>query len=102
MSRNRRQDWNDLSKTIVSSARHMPLHPISPEMTKVGNDEWKFITDSPAIRFSYREAASLQGFNKNLIFPENENSSLKNKYKVIGNAVPPPLFEVVAKALPAF
>lgn len=102
MSRNRRQDWNELSKTIVSSARHVPLHPISPEMRKVGDDEWQFITDGPARRFSYREAASLQGFSSDLIFPENENSSLKNKYKVIGNAVPPPLFEMVAKALPDF
>lgn len=102
MSRNRRQGWKDLSKTIVSSARHMPLHPISPKMEKVGNDEWKFIDDSPARRFSYREAAILQGFSKKLVFPDNENSSLKNKYKVIGNAVPPPLFEVVARALPNF
>lgn len=102
MSRNRRQGWNDLSKTIVSSARHIPLHPISPEMRKIGNDEWQFVTDNPARRFSYREAASLQGFNNTLIFPENENSSLKNKYKVIGNAVPPPLFEAVAMALPNF
>lgn len=102
MSRNRRQNWEDLSKTIVSSARHMPLHPISPKMEKVGDDEWRFVDDSPARRFSYREAASLQGFNKELYFPENERSSLKNKYKVIGNAVPPPLFEAVARALPNF
>lgn len=102
MSRNRRQNWDDLSKTIVSSARHMPLHPISPKMEKVGDDEWRFVDDSPARRFSYKEAASLQGFNRELVFPENDNSSLKNKYKVIGNAVPPPLFEAVAKALPNF
>lgn len=102
MSRNRRQNWEDLSKTIVSSARHMPLHPISPKMEKFGDDEWRFVDDSPARRFSYKEAASLQGFNRELVFPENDNSSLKNKYKVIGNAVPPPLFEAVAKALPNF
>ncbi len=102
MSRNRRQDWEDLSRTIVSSARHMPLHPISPKMKKVGEDEWHFVNNRPARRFSYREAACLQGFNKNIIFPDTENATLNNKYKIIGNAVPPPLFEVVAKALPCF
>lgn len=102
MSRNRRQSWDDLSRTIVSSARHMPLHPVSPKMKKVQDDEWCFVSAEPARRFSYREAACLQGFNKNIIFPETESATLSNKYKVIGNAVPPPLFEVVARALPCF
>lgn len=102
MSRNRRQNWEDLSRTIVSSARHMPLHPISPQMEKVDKDEWRFVNDQPARRFSFREAACLQGFKKDFIFPETQYSSLINKYKVIGNAVPPPLFEVVTKALPCF
>lgn len=102
MSRNRRQNWEDLSRTIVSSARHMPLHPVSPKMEKVQDDVWRFIDDKPARRFSYREAACLQGFNKNIIFPETESATLGNRYKVVGNAVPPPLFEVVAKALPCF
>lgn len=100
LSRNRHQDWDGLSKTIVSSARHMPLHPISPKMEKVKTDEWRFISDEPARRFSFREAARLQGFQQELIFPETEFATLLNKYKVVGNAVPPPLFEVVAKALP--
>jgi len=100
MSRDRRRDWILPSKTIVSNPRHMPLHPISPVMVKVGNDEWKFETNEMARRFSYREAARLQGFSKDFILPETEYASLNMKYKVIGNAVPPPLFEAVAKALP--
>jgi len=99
MSRNRRQDWNQVSKTIVANPRHMPLHPISPSLEKVGPDEWRFLAETPARRFSYREAALLQGFN-DLIFPETEKGSMKMKYTVVGNAVPPPLFEAVAKALP--
>lgn len=100
MSRDRRRDWLQPSKTIVSNARHMPLHPISPILEKLGNDKWAFTTESKARRFSYREAARLQGFTKDFIFPETKNANLTMKYKVIGNAVPPPLFEAVAKALP--
>ncbi|WP_312805829.1 DNA cytosine methyltransferase [Atlantibacter hermannii] len=99
LSRNRRQDWEQLSKTIVANPRHMPLHPISPPLEKVGPDAWRFVSDAPARRFSYHEAALLQGF-KNIVFPETENASMKMKYTVVGNAVPPPLFEAVAKSLP--
>jgi DNA (cytosine-5)-methyltransferase 1 len=30
MSRDRRRDWSEPSKTIVSNPRHMPLHPVCP------------------------------------------------------------------------
>ncbi|PAV96147.1 DNA (cytosine-5-)-methyltransferase [Hafnia paralvei] len=100
MSRNRRQEWDQISKTIVANARHMPLHPVSPCLEKVRTDEWRFVEDKRARRFSYREAALLQGFN-NLVFPETDVASLGMKYTVVGNAVPPPLFEAVAKALPS-
>lgn len=99
MSRNRRQGWDQISKTIVANPRHMPLHPISPELEKMGPDEWRFITDMPARRFSYREAGRIQGFG-DIIFPETERASMNMKYTVVGNAVPPPLFEAVAKAIP--
>ncbi len=99
MSRNRRQDWTQISKTIVANPRHMPLHPISPMMEKVGVDKWRFVDDRPARRYSFREAALLQGFG-DIVFPETDFSSLNMKYTVVGNAVPPPLFEQVAKALP--
>ncbi|WP_410015832.1 DNA cytosine methyltransferase [Sodalis sp. C49] len=99
LSRDRRQDWNEISKTIVSNPRHMPLHPVSPLLYKVEHNIWKFVSDAPARRFSYKEAARLQGF-ENLIFPETDASSMNNKYTVVGNAVPPALFHAVAKALP--
>jgi DNA (cytosine-5)-methyltransferase 1 len=99
LSRNRRQNWELPSKTIVANARHMPLHPISPLLEKVRADEWRFVTEERARRFSYQEAALLQGFEQ-LNFPETAFSSLNMKYTVVGNAVPPPLFEAVANALP--
>jgi len=100
MSRDRRRGWDETSKTIVANPRHMPLHPISPRLRKVEHNVWEFESDGPARRFSYREAARLQGFSRNFKFPDTENGSLDMKYKVAGNAVPPPLFEAVTRALP--
>lgn len=100
LSRNRRRDWNEISKTIVSHMRHMPLHPISPPLRRIHTDSWLFETDAPARRFSYREAARLQGFADNFVFPDTANSSLAMRYKVVGNAVPPPLFQAIASNLP--
>ena len=98
LSRNRRRDWGELSKTIVSRARHMPLHPVSPRLVNRGPDHYEFEHDGPARRFSYREAAYLQGFKRDMVFPDS--NGMHSRYKIIGNAVPPPLFEAVAKALP--
>lgn len=100
LSRNRRQEWDQSSKTIVANPRHMPLHPMSPPLKKLEHNVWQFETDGRARRFSYREAARLQGFAKNFVFPDTERGSLDMRYKVVGNAVPPPLFSAVAKALP--
>ena len=100
LSRDRRRDWHQPSKTIVANPRHMPLHPISPILKKLKPDVWQFESGGRARRFSYREAARLQGFSRDFIFPDTRASSLGMRYKVAGNAVPPPLFEAVTKALP--
>jgi len=98
LSRDRRRGWEDQSKTIVANERHMPLHPMSPPLVKHAHNDWRFAFEAPARRFSYREAARLQGFRPGLVFPES--ARLEMRYKVVGNAVPPPLFEAVARALP--
>lgn len=98
MSRNRRCEWNGQAKTIVANPRHMPLHPCSPKMIKHAHNDWRFESDQPARRFTYKEAARLQGFD-NLDFPENEYSSLEMKYTVVGNAVPPQMFKNVVSQL---
>lgn len=100
LSRDRRRGWGQQSKTIVANPRHMPLHPMSPVLKKLEHNVWQFETDLPARRFSYREAARLQGFARDFVFPDTERGSLDMRYKVVGNAVPPPLFEAVALALP--
>lgn len=97
LSRNRRRGWDEQAKTIVSNSRHMPLHPSSPPLVCLGPDRFAFEHDGAARRFSYREAARLQGFG-DLVFPDSFGP--RSRYKVVGNAVPPPLFEAVARALP--
>lgn len=99
LSRDRRNAWDQQSRTIVANPRHMPLHPMSPPMVKFEHNVWRFEHDGAARRFSYREAARLQGFG-DLVFPDTKTGSLNMRYTVVGNAVPPPLFEAVAKALP--
>ena len=98
LSRNRYRGWDQTSKTVVSKMRHMPLHPVSPKLLRVNTDKWVFEQDKPARRFSYLEAALLQGFSPDVEFPDT--APMASKYKVIGNAVPPPLFQAVASALP--
>lgn len=98
LSRNRYRSWNELSKTVVARSRHVNLHPESPRLLRIHTDKWVFETDAPARRFSYRECALLQGFDRNIEFPDS--ASMNEKYKVAGNAVPPPLFNAVATALP--
>jgi len=98
LSRDRRRGWEAQSKTIVANERHMPLHPMSPPLVKHAHNDWRFAFEAPARRFSYREAARLQGFRPGLVFPDT--ARLEMRYKVVGNAVPPPLFEAVARALP--
>ncbi|MBB2199615.1 MAG: DNA cytosine methyltransferase [Gluconacetobacter sp.] len=98
LSRNRYRGWEDQSRTIVATGRHAPLHPISPKLIRLGTDEWKFENDGPARRLSYREAARLQGFQRDMVFPDTYGTQMR--YRVVGNAVPPPVFAAVAKAIP--
>ncbi len=98
LSRNRWRGWDERAKTVVANSRHVGLHPVSPPLERIHTDAWRFKFDGPARRFSYRETGRLQGFRHDFIFPET--SGLKAKYQAVGNAVPPPLFEAVANALP--
>jgi DNA (cytosine-5)-methyltransferase 1 len=97
LSRNRRKSWKEPAATVVANARHVGLHPDSPELVKKCEDKWEFDGDEQsARRLSFLECAALQGFP----YPKRfESQSLKLRYRAIGNAVPPPLFEAVAKAV---
>lgn len=95
MSRNRKRNWNEQSFTIPAMAKQVALHPSSPDMIKLGPDNWKFGIGGKTRRLSYKEAAAIQTFPKNLIF----HGDLVSRYKQIGNAVPVKLAEVVAEEI---
>ncbi len=94
MSRNRRRSWNEVSFTIQAGQRHIPLHPGSPPMIKVEEDVWKF-GDGPQRRMSIRECARVQTFPDSFKFC----GSTVQKYRQIGNAVPPVLGKKVAESI---
>lgn len=96
LSRNRRHEWEDQAPCVVAHWRHVGLHPDSPPLEKIGTDHWEFSRKGFARRFSYLECAALQGF------PKPANFSVRTvveRFRAIGNAVPPPLFAAVANSL---
>ena len=95
MSRNRKRTWEEPSFTIPATARQIPLHPSSPDMIKVDSDTWIF--DNTKIesyrRFTIRECALIQSFPRDY---KLSYSSIAEGYKIIGNAVPPRVAEIIA------
>lgn len=96
LSRNRRRAWTEQAPCIVAHWRHVGLHPDSPPLVRLGPDHWEFTSSEAARRFSYLECAALQGFPDPGAFNVR---SVEERFRAIGNAVPPPLFDVVASAL---
>lgn len=95
MSRNRKRDWDQVSYTIPAMAKQVALYPGSPDMVKVDTDLWEFGKEGITRRLSWREAAAIQTFPKELEF----YGDLTSKYKQIGNAVPVRLAEYIARYL---
>lgn len=95
MSRNRKRGWDQVSYTIPAMAKQVTLYPGSPDMEKVEQDVWKFGAGGVTRRLSWREAAAIQTFPKDLYF----HGDITSKYKQIGNAVPVKLAECVAGQL---
>lgn len=96
LSRRRRHDWNEPSPCIVGHWRHVPLHPMSPPLRRIHTDKWIFSRNGPARRLAYRECAALQGFPRRFIW---KRGSVSDRFQMIGNAVPPSLFEAVIRNL---
>lgn len=97
LSRNRRRAWDEPAPCIVGHWRQVPLHPVSPELRRLGRDRWDFATKGPIRRMSYIECARLQGFPASWLW---KRGRLRGRFQLIGNAVPPPLFKAVLGALP--
>ena len=95
MSRNRIRNWDEPSFTITSIGRHIPLHPSSDKMEFVEKDKWRFTSENYR-RLSVRECARIQSFPDDFKFVYE---NLNDAYKMIGNAVPVKLAEVIAKQI---
>ena len=101
MSRNRVRSWEEVSYTIQAGGRHAPLHPQAPKMVKIEPDKREFVKGSKHLyrRLSVRECARIQTFPDDFIFYYKNVSS---GYKMIGNAVPVKLAEVLANHIMQF
>ena len=71
-------------------------HPLSPPLKRIHTDKWVFSRDGRARRLSYRECAALQGFPRRFNW---KRGTIRERFQMIGNAVPPPLFKAVVKQL---
>ena len=90
MSRNRKRGYDEVSFTIPAMAKQVPLSPDSGGMRYVDVDEFAFVGNNR--RLSYKEAAAIQTFPRDMYF----HGDLDSKYKQIGNAVPVKLAEHIA------
>lgn len=96
LSRKRRHSWGKPSPCIVGHWRHVPLHPSSPPLRRIDTDHWEFARKGRARRLSYLECAALQGFPRGWVW---SRGTLRDRFQMIGNAVPPPLFSRVVFGL---
>lgn len=95
MSRNRVRDWDEVSFTIQAGGRHAPIHPHAPKMIKVAKDQQIFVEGKEHLyrRLSVRECARIQTFPDYYEFIYN---TVADGYKMVGNAVPVLLGEILA------
>jgi DNA (cytosine-5)-methyltransferase 1 len=95
MSRNRVRSWDEVSFTIQAGGRHAPLHPQAPKMETVDKDTKRFVPGKEDLyrRLSVREVARVQTFPDDFIF---YYKNLGAAYKMIGNAVPVRLAQIIA------
>ena len=98
MSRNRVRGWDEHSFTIQAGGRHAPIHPQAPKMEFVEKDKRKFVEGKENLyrRLSVRECARIQTFPDNFIF---HYTDVADGYKMIGNAVPVKMAEVIAEKI---
>ena len=94
LSRQRVRGFDEPSFTILASSRFIPFHPSSPKMIKDGN-VFKFAAGIYS-RLSVRNCAAIQSFPDAFEFIY-ENA--RNGYKMIGNAVPPKMAQIIAETI---
>lgn len=96
MARNRVRGWDEASFTIQAQAKNEPLHPQAPKMEFVTANKRIFVKGKEHLyrRLSVRECARIQTFPDSFRFIYTD---VKDGYKMVGNAVPPRLGQVLAE-----
>jgi DNA (cytosine-5)-methyltransferase 1 len=92
LTRNRKRTWDQPSFTIVAHGHHSPLHPIGEPMSFVSKDKWR-LNGTVNRRLSWKECVRIQGLPDSIEI----DGCLLDKYKVVGNSVPPKLAQIVTK-----
>ena len=95
---NRRRNWAKPSFTIHATGYNAPLHPNSPCMVYHGPENWSFIKEcfSEYRRLTIRECARIQTFPNTFEFICD---NILDAYKMIGNAVPVKMAEILAVSI---
>ena len=96
MSGNRVRSWDEPSFTILASP-HTPIHPQAPRMVPTGQGRRRKY-EHLYRRLTVRECARIQTFPDTCRFLYR---SVRNGYKMVGNAVPVELAFHMAKAIKA-
>jgi DNA (cytosine-5)-methyltransferase 1 len=94
LTRNRKRRWDQPSYTIVAHGDHVPLHPMGKGMKPAGKDKYK-LQGKTNRRLSWRECAAIQGLPKRAV----PTGTLMDKYRVVGNAVPPAFGKVLLEPI---
>ncbi|MCK8463007.1 DNA cytosine methyltransferase [Aliiroseovarius sp. S1339] len=87
-------DLYDLKDTFNGKYRRLDPEDVSPTVDTRFGDVQLFLHPTENRGLTVREAARLQGFPDEFVFPEQE----KEAYRLIGNAVPPPMSIQIAEA----
>lgn len=100
MSRNRVRSWDEVSFTIQAGGRHAPCHPQAPKFQFVEQNVRIFVPGKEELyrRLSVRECARIQTFPDTFKF---YYKNIADGYKMIGNAVPVRMANVLAKKIMA-
>jgi DNA (cytosine-5)-methyltransferase 1 len=98
MSRNRVRSWDEVSFTIQAGGRHAPCHPQAPKFQFVEQNLRIFVPGKEELyrRLSVRECARVQTFPDHFKF---YYKNIADAYKMIGNAVPVRMANVLAKKI---
>lgn len=83
----------DLTNTFNGKYRRLNNEGVSPTVDTRFGDVQLFLHPSENRGLTVREAARIQGFDDSFLFPDDTKTS----FRLIGNAVPPPMSEAIAQ-----